>query len=818
MFKLYPANYSKAIEIGVINSNNIFVRINANEATNGTGRQQIVNFALPTETGNDFGEWLTSLNLTSDNDTAKVEMFLDSAHKETAGIGIIVKRYGSSTVLSRYDISFIFLRGMQRTDTFDYIFSKFSVSSAFIESDNPKVQLASMYATDDDLSQKGHIRAFIKNMIKMERDMEAGTSAYKGKNLGFSPLCSPFVPIFNELISFEYIPSRIYFSTSPQFGGRCFINSATMWYMFTGKKILNPDEMTIGSLKFRPAISYSPSAIDTSSMKYFYDSGVIPSSNYRKAAVEINFSDSNPKFSITENTLCELHFLQIPDFIFNERDFIDNATSGNYDITAFEVTIRAGCQKTNKFNFFFRYRNSRALGLDFFVQIKDSHNMSRVCSELGDKTDLSNISKNEDYIVPAFEVATLTPSEKPYDWSGTATITMGTSSGNGIFTGTDALNFFYGGEVQTPGEEIPDYEIPPDDGNGGITDDDGAGGDGTWQDDDDNTSPWDGDPMNDPTAPMPPALGLDGNYKLLHMSRSALYSLAQQSWFDGGWLKFLSTQQGSSKIGEGVVDVKACFIDIPKSGDFSLTNIAGYEITTPIECTVPKQYTQFSFGSLSIPKYFDSYLDFAPYTEFTLELPFASPIKIPPESIVGDILKVNLRVDSLSGTALYLIGNSTHLIAQVPADVFVSIPFGTSEWSESRAQAVFELISGITTGATVGSQIGGITGAVAGGVIGLTKGVTDKNNQRHATQISDGGSPSATGAMGIKKAILKVSRPYIQIPTQFYEMNGCPSCYIKRVSELSGYFEGKLAYGRIPCNEDEYAEIERVLAEGVFPR
>lgn len=822
MLKLYPSDSQAEIVVGSINRDNFDVKLTANNNPNGkTGTINVI-FAMPAKTGDGFKNWLLEH---PDRGTYQIDFFLDPAKKQPSGIGVILEKTASS--INTFNIDFQFIRGFNGER---HTFSKFYIPSGWT-SGAGEVGLYSVYGSDEELdNQTEELKYFIRTMIGMEKDIETGTSGYDGKNLGFSPLISPFVPIQNNvLLSFDYYPRDFSAGSSTLPAAIEFISSATMHYMFFGKPLLSIDPMHIGNLEFTPAASYSPSQIDTSTLGYFYDSREIPATDYEVEAFEVDFESTPttpPLYTITEYTTAQLQFLQIGtgDVFLENAQISDNGEAGNYSLGSpkqTDVLRRYYAQKINKFNF-----SSTVTRFNYFIQVSDSFNMSRVCKDLGEDTSLSNVSNNEDYKMPAFAVgyAQLQDSSiGSFHYSGLSTTRYGTSEGNGIFTGIDALDFFYAGEVVQP--ETPDYNIPDDSGGGGNSNADSGGGNGTWSDVSDNTGQWTGDPALDPVSPMPPSLGLDGNYKLLHMDRAAIYSLAQQSWMDGGWLKFLASTQGSSRIGEGVVDFKACFADIPTIGNFTLRDIGGFEIGTPIACSVAQQYTSFNMGSLDIPRYFDSYLDYSPFTEFTLELPFAEPVKIPPELIVGDSLKLTLRIDALSGTALYQVFNSSKLITQTPADVFISVPFGASEFTGSRVQAVFDSISAIATGAAVGGGIGGgiagPAGAVAGAAIGaggnLASDVTDKTMDRHITLISDGGSPAATGAMGIKSAILKTARPYVQIPSRYYEMKGCPSGYVKTIRECTGYFEGAVVYGRIPCNDDEYDEIVNIIAGGVFP-
>ena len=111
---------------------------------------------------------------------------------------------------------------------------------------------------------------------------------------------------------------------------------------------------------------------------------------------------------------------------------------------------------------------------------------------------------------------------------------------------------------------------------------------------------------------------------------------------------------------------------------------------------------------------------------------------------------------------------------------------------------------------------GMMTAGIETGVQPLLNNI-NQNASRNITEISQGGGPGAIGAMGIKYAVLKISRPYLVMPDDYYNFVGAPSGYIRQLSSCEGYFEVSEFYGKLSCNQDEYAEIVSQLRAGVFP-
>lgn len=425
-------------------------------------------------------------------------------------------------------------------------------------------------------------------------------------------------------------------------------------------------------------------------------------------------------------------------------------------------------------------------------------------------------------------------------------VSYSADSGDDEIDNKGLFDCFYNNQVSDwqPVDPIqPD--IPNDDGNGGFNNSDHLGGNGSWNDTSIDAGVGD-DPNRDPIYTMPDDIGITGNYSIVKLNNSAMLSLAQQTWTSDGWLKHMLTFGGISRAGDGIANVKTCFANIPELGDAQVGGIAGYELKTPIPCKRIQQYTQWKFSPIPIPVYFGSFLDFSPFTEICVELPFAQTLAIPPELVVGKSIEITLRCDVMSDSAFYIITNGDRLIAEVPANIFVQIPFSSSEYTKSGVEGVTDAILGVgnaVTGAvgaasgvtsrgfnwinpdrgeyeqTYTRENGDMSGApgLVSSIASVGSNITSMQTNRNITQITRGGGPGAIGAMGTKTPIVKISRPYVTIPPRYYELNGCPSGFVKKVGECSGYLEVGQIYGSIPCSTEEFNLIVNQLKGGIFP-
>lgn len=810
MLKLYYAGATEPIVVGYINRDNLLVQSSANENTrlklsSMQGAPEIrVAFVLAA-TGSGFQTFISQY-------TNITEMFLDSGLNMSAGIAIAMN--GSDAVfMFKSDSDWIPYDAFRTTDGYE---------------------LASVYSSATDLTNNNEEwKYFVREMITEERDMVLGDSRYNGPGLGYSCLTSPFVPVDVGVANFVYRPLGFQSVSLPvnlRLIGSSMISAATLYYCFSGNQLIKTDKMTLktpdgGVVEFNPAVMYNPLYVNKNSFTYAYGNISPQGAQGYSTKVTLQTPVTIGDYTITSYSQFLGVFTQKPSVTFD-----GSIVAALPDLQYSGFTVRWGMQAPNLFN---QLTGSISAGEKrfYYTQINDSANFSAVCGvQYPESTAISNISTGE---LPCPPIALC---RGQYSINSSGVVTTGSTgqacsliwyayeTNVGMATGNDLLRLFYNGKVQEYTPDVPDYNIPDDTGGGGVGDDDYQGGDGTWSEDDTDTSiDPNVAPSVDPYAPMPDDIGLEGNYYIVKLNNAGMIQLANQSWTDDSWLKHISLIQGTSRIGEGILDVKTCFVDIPAISTGTVSAIAGYTLQEPIACNIVNQYTQYTFGYLEIPKYTGTYLDYSPYSEYTLELPFAQPVKIPPELIVGDILQIILRVDVMSSTALYIIQSSKHMIAQVPADIFVSLPFGSSEYTMSRNAATLNAIQSIGTAVGTGVAASVVTGgaaapiALAGVALSGAATINNQEESRNITQISNGGGPGSVGAMGVKTAILKVSHPYVVIPDGYYEYTGAPSGYIKNIRDCTGYFEVETLYGRINCNEDEYDKLVAVLSSGVYP-
>lgn len=219
-------------------------------------------------------------------------------------------------------------------------------------------------------------------------------------------------------------------------------------------------------------------------------------------------------------------------------------------------------------------------------------------------------------------------------------------------------------------------------------------------------------------------------------------------------------------------------------------------------------------GTLQLPEYYHSILDYGGYNKAWLYLPYYGTVPIDVSILRTRTLKVVYTLDILSGSATIIlyIGNSN---AYTPMNIYscemgCDIPMTLQSGIELGTKVV-DLSTNVLT-ATIGGATGGAVGAIAGGVQSITNGV-DLSNM---TQICGRSNSLAMQGAPLYPSLLLMKPKYPKNYQGSYgNLVGKPSCVTSTLS--SGY--NKVLNGKPNvngCTQSEYDKILSLLNEGVW--
>lgn len=372
---------------------------------------------------------------------------------------------------------------------------------------------------------------------------------------------------------------------------------------------------------------------------------------------------------------------------------------------------------------------------------------------------------------------------------------------------TDVMSFdmfplwFWGEDALQP------YEPPtppiPDPGDFGPVSEPDAGGDGTYTDTNDS-----------PVIPTPFSYTdtFGGNGVHLYVIDAANYGAVLDAlWGTGSLSTALWSRWQNYKFNplQGIVSSHYIPTELlPATGTSAVIRMAGVDLTphTANPCTT--QIGSHSLGTLDIPEFFGSALDYSPYTQMRLFLPFCGWIDIDPDRVVGGSLAVTYLCDAVSGdVCAYVIctdrtGTASYMYTAT-GNCAVTLPVTGNDQGTGQ---VLSSLSGAVMGAVMGNPIG-----VAGGLIGA---VTAQHHMQQTGSFS--GSVSLISDLTCR---LQIIRPVQSTPKYGQLLRGRPSDIGCLIGDLIG--TGWTSFDAVHADiegatAEECAEIERLLRQGVI--
>lgn len=237
--------------------------------------------------------------------------------------------------------------------------------------------------------------------------------------------------------------------------------------------------------------------------------------------------------------------------------------------------------------------------------------------------------------------------------------------------------------------------------------------------------------------------------------------------------------------------------------------------------TITKQTSYYNLGSFTITRRYNNYLDYAPYTQFTLYVPYFEKITIDPKLAYSSVtINVYMSVDLLTGKAtLYVVGGDI-IIETKTAQLGITIPLGkTNEQEQTRNN----ILQGIGLISSIGSLVyGGTSGnalALVGGLALATK-TTTTMIQNNIDKLN-----GYTGMQGSRDGLCvdKTCRLIAEYPRIVSEPNvnlvGKPCMKNLSLTSVSGFTRVQVIHfdpKNAKIYQDEIQEIVSLLKEGVI--
>lgn len=220
-------------------------------------------------------------------------------------------------------------------------------------------------------------------------------------------------------------------------------------------------------------------------------------------------------------------------------------------------------------------------------------------------------------------------------------------------------------------------------------------------------------------------------------------------------------------------------------------------------------------GEIDIKEYFQTFMDYSPYTKLSIYLPYCATIPLNIDMFQNDKIKLKYRIDFLTGYCLAIISNSEGVVTTATGNCAYNLPIRSNDYNNivSRGLAVVGGIVG-TAGALA---TGNVPLAVGTAGATLAGGLSLGNAMEKPNVYSNGSLGGNYGLLGNKTPYLIIQRPTISVPKDYGKTIGYMSRITAKLGELTGYtVVEEIHLEHISATDDEKRLIENALKSGVI--
>lgn len=224
---------------------------------------------------------------------------------------------------------------------------------------------------------------------------------------------------------------------------------------------------------------------------------------------------------------------------------------------------------------------------------------------------------------------------------------------------------------------------------------------------------------------------------------------------------------------------------------------------------VTEQYTTVDCGTVNCYEHFGNVLDYNPYTNIRLYLPFIGIIDLSNSDVMRSNVNVVYHVDVLSGACLAEVkitrdgGGGT--LYQYAGNAATTLPISSGSY-----MGVVSSVSSAATRALAGFASGGALGAIASGATGIL-------NAQGTNVVHSGGFSGNAGAMGCKKPYLIIERPQTETADNTEKLLGYGSNLFVQLKTCKGLTRVKGVHvDAVQATKEEKKLIEEKLMDGVI--
>lgn len=325
-----------------------------------------------------------------------------------------------------------------------------------------------------------------------------------------------------------------------------------------------------------------------------------------------------------------------------------------------------------------------------------------------------------------------------------------------------------------------------DSGSSGYTKDDDRGYDDNKDKDDDDTD----------TATLSSGIGVLTS--TFHMTKDRLVQLGQFLWSGSVFDKFSLINNNPI---ENIISCKAIpFAISGTTQEITLGNVA----TGVNGDKISQNFSKQTIGTVTITGYYKSFLDYAPYTNVIIYLPYIGFKELDTSLVMGKTLRIEYTLDVITGGCLAQIYVGNIRLYEFTGNIGVDISITAS----NRAQV---------EGAYINAGVGVVSSAMSGNVTGAVNSIIGAATSQYHYSGTGNPSPSCVASTN-RTCYVVIDRPQYQPLNAFNHTRGRMCCLSKTIGSLKGYTvcDGNVDISGVSATDEEKEEIVNILSSGFF--
>lgn len=261
-----------------------------------------------------------------------------------------------------------------------------------------------------------------------------------------------------------------------------------------------------------------------------------------------------------------------------------------------------------------------------------------------------------------------------------------------------------------------------------------------------------------------------------------------------------------------IINVIMFPFEIPKSEESHLIRI-GRHTTTETAYYLGDAPNVFDMGTCDFWAKFQNFLDYEPYTQAWLYIPFCGVIKVPSQQFMNKTINVKIAIDYMTGSGQAVVFSNGIPVIYRNCTIGLQVPVTGSDSGYTIRNYLKSATSGISA---IGSAFSGNFAGAIGSVIDSAVSFISAQN---APVQSDGAASPQCGIFMPNKCyfIVERAKPLIAKVPDYGHLIGFACYQSGQIGNFNGFskFENvKLAFTM--ANDYEKAEILRLLQTGVY--